>query len=99
MAGDDWTEVIRNLTKARVVWRKMLSILSREGERPRVSGIFFKDVVQSVLLFGAETWVVNPCMGRVRGGFQYQVLQRLTGRLLWQRSDGRWEYNSVEAEI
>ena len=31
--------------------------------------ISFKSVVTSVLLFGAETWVVNPCMGRVLGRF------------------------------
>ena len=37
---------------------------------PRVSGFFFKYVVHLVFLFGAETWVVNPCMGRVMGGFQ-----------------------------
>ena len=34
----------------------------------RVSGVFFKAVVQSVLLFGAKTWVVTPRMGRVLGG-------------------------------
>ena len=38
----------------------MLRILIREGERPQVSGFFFKSVFQSVLLFGAETWVVTP---------------------------------------
>ena len=40
----------------------MTRILSREGERPRVFGFFFKSVVQSVLLFGVETWVLTPCM-------------------------------------
>ena len=52
-ADDYWMAVIRNLTKARVVWRRMTKILRREGARPQVSGFFFKSVVQSVLLFGA----------------------------------------------
>ena len=30
-ADDDWPAVIRNLTKARVFWRKMMRILIREG--------------------------------------------------------------------
>ena len=77
-ANDDWSAVIRNLTKARTVWRRMLRIMSREGASPRVSGFFFKAVVQSVLLFGAETWVVTPHMGRVLGGFQDQVARWLT---------------------
>ena len=60
VADDEWPMVIQNMTKARTVWQKMSRILIREGARLRVSGFFFKSVVQSMLLFGAETWVVNP---------------------------------------
>ena len=70
----------------------MLGILIREGARPRVSGFFSKSVVQSVLLFGADTWVVTPCTSRFLGGFQDQVARRPTGRLLQQRLDGKLEY-------
>ena len=31
-----------------------------------------------VLLFCAETWVVTPYVGQVLGGFQDQVVRRLT---------------------
>ena len=56
LATDDhWKTVVWNLTKARAMWRRMTRILSREEERPRVSGFFFKSVSQSVLLFGTET--------------------------------------------
>ena len=41
----------------------MSRILSREGAKPRVFGFFFKAVVQAVLIFGLETWVVTPGMG------------------------------------
>ena len=61
-ADDDWTVVIQNLTKAWVVWRRITRILSRDGARPQMSGFLFKAVVQSVLLFGAEMWVVKPFM-------------------------------------
>ena len=56
-ADDDWPVVVKNLSRARKVWSRMSRILSREGAAPRVSGFFFKAVVQAVLLFGAETWV------------------------------------------
>ena len=52
-ADDDWPAVIWNLKKSRAVWRRTKRILIREGVRPRLSGFFFKSVVQSVLLFGA----------------------------------------------
>ena len=48
--------------------RSMSCILIREWEEPRVSGFFFKAMVQAVLLFKSETWMVNPCMGKALGG-------------------------------
>ena len=53
-ADENRLAVIRNLAKARAVWRRRMRILCRERVMPRVSGFFFKIVVQSVLLFGLE---------------------------------------------
>ena len=53
--------------------------------------IFFKSIFQSVLLFGAETWVLTPHMGWVLGGFQYQVAQQLTGHLPRKQEEGERE--------
>ena len=64
---------------------------------PRVFVFFFKSVVQLVLLLCAEIWVVTPRMGRVLEGFQDQVAQRLTGRLLWRWYNGKWDYTSAAA--
>ena len=44
--------------KVQKSWGRLTRILSREGSDKRVSGTFFKAVVQQVLLFGAETWVL-----------------------------------------
>ena len=66
---DDWPALIQNLTKARVDWRKMTRIPSREGARPRVSGLFFKADIHSVLLLEADMWVVTSNTGLILGGF------------------------------
>ena len=58
-ADNDSPEVVRNLEKARAVCQMLTSILSREGAAMQVPGFFFKAVVQSVLLFDTETWVVT----------------------------------------
>ena len=50
---DDWTSVAGKLGKARKIWGRLKRILSREGADKRVSGNFFKAVVQQVLLYGA----------------------------------------------
>ena len=61
----------------------------QRGAEPRVSGFLSKAVVQAVLLFSLENWVVTPHIGRALGGFRYQVAQRLTGRLLRRKPDGK----------
>ena len=94
---NDWQEVVRNLAKARAECQSLMRILSREGASPRISGFFFKSVVQSVLIFGAETWVITPCMGRVLGGSQEQVARLLTGRLLRRWHDKKRYYTSAAA--
>ena len=67
-ANDYWSAVLRNMVKAWAVRQRLTRILSREGVAPQVYGFLFKAMVQLVLLFGAETWIVTPYMGRVLGG-------------------------------
>ena len=95
--NDYWPEVVRNLAQAKTVCSRMLRILSREGATPQVSSFFFKAVIQVVPLFGAETWVVTPRMGKALGGFQTQVVRRLTEKLLQRTTDGTWKYTSAAA--
>ena len=77
---DDWPEVAGNLEKSRKSWGRLQRILRREGATPRISESFFKAVVQQVLLFGAETWVVTPKTERALSGFLHGAARRLTGR-------------------
>ena len=58
----------------------------------RVLGNFFKAVVQPVLLFGAETWVLTPRMERALDSFQHGAARRLTRIQPRRRGDGRWAY-------
>ena len=98
MVGDNkWPAVVKNLARARKVWIRIPRILIREGSAPRVYGLFFKAVVQAVLLFGADTWVFIPRMGKALGGFQTQVERRLTGQLLRRTPYGIWRYTSAAA--
>ena len=86
---DDWPAVAGNLVKARKSWGRLQGILSREGATKWVSGNFFKAVVQQVLLFGAETWVVSPIMERALSAFIHGVARRLTGRQPRRGRDGK----------
>ena len=54
-------------------------------------------MIQSVMLFGAEIWVVTPRMGKALGGFQTQVVRWLTGHLLRITTGRTWRYTSEAA--
>ena len=62
----------------------------------RVSEIFFKVVVQVVILFGLETWVMTPCMGRDLGILHNRVDHCPTERHPRRLRFGRWEYLPLE---
>ena len=98
-ADDDWPVVVGNLWKTWESWDQLARILVREGASPRVSGMFFKAVVQAVILFGSEMWVMNPCMGRALGSFQHRVARRIMGRHPKIREDGGWKYPPLETEM
>ena len=93
VADNDWSAVVKNLSWVMTAWRRMLRILSREGAAPQLSDFFLNAVVQAVLLFRSDTWVVTPRMGKALGeGFQSQVAKRLTGRILWRTLNRECKY-------
>ena len=64
-----------------------------------MSGNFFKAVVQKVLLFGAETWVVSPIMEQELISFIHGAARRITGRQPRRGCDGKWFYPSLEGAM
>ena len=78
-AGDDnWLVVVGILRKTWKSWARMTRILDQEGAYLRISGMFFKSILQSVLLLGSETWVLTPRIEHALISFQHRVTQRIT---------------------
>ena len=73
-SGDNWPEILRNIRKAGNVWGRLEKLLQREGEDPFVSTNFYHAVVQPVLLFGAETWVLLAAMSKKLEGVHVNLL-------------------------
>ena len=76
---DDWPAVYRNLSKACKQWARIAHVLSRTGASPRTSSMFYQAVVQSVLLYGSETWTLSATMLKALGGFHNRVARKLSG--------------------
>ena len=64
-----------------------------------MSGNVFKAVVQQVLLFGTETWVVMPRMEQALSSFMHGAARRITGRQPRQGWDSKWLYPSLEGAM
>ena len=71
---NDWTEVVANLRKARKKWAHLWRVLGWEGIDARTLGNFKMAVVQAVLIFQSETWVMYPSIGRTLSGFHHRVI-------------------------
>ena len=96
---DDWPAVAGNLVKARKSWGRLLRILSQEGPDKRVSGNFFKAVVQVVLLFGVETWVITPRIERALDSFMHGSARQITRNQPQRGGGGQWTYTLLKVAM
>ena len=55
---DDCPELRRNIMRARLVWGRLGTMLRQEGVDPRVAEMFYRAVVQEILLYGVDKWVL-----------------------------------------
>ena len=57
--------VHRNIRKTRKVWRRLGNLLVQEGADSRVSALLYRAVIQAVLMFGSEYWVLSDATMQV----------------------------------
>jgi hypothetical protein len=55
-------------------------VLCRQGASPRVSAMLYQAIVQSVLLFGSDSWVLTESMIRLLKSFHHRMARQITGR-------------------
>jgi len=73
---DNDIQAIRaQLRKARATWAR--EVLWAENVPPRVAAKFYKVVVQAVLLYGSETWVLSTTALTSLEGFHIRAAYRM----------------------
>jgi hypothetical protein len=82
MAQDnDDTQVIRaQLRKARATWAWVGKVLRGENTSPTVAAKFYLAVVQAILLYGSETWVISPQAMAQLEGFHIRAMWSMAQR-------------------
>ena len=97
---DDIQAVRSQLCKARGTWARVGQVLRRENAPPRVSAKFYKAIVQSVLLYGSETWVLSPAVLARLEGFHIHAAYRMAKEHVpRQGPNQQWVYPSSEAVL
>ena len=61
--------------------------------------MFYTAMVQSVLPYGSESWVMSPQIGKALDGFHHQMIRRRTGRMPHQNLERTWAHPSLEEEM
>jgi len=88
---DDAT-VAHNLRKAKTCWSHIYRILRSDGCSPHVMAYFYKTIVQSILLYGSETWVLSQRLRRRLDSFHLRCARLMAHRHIRQLPTGEWEH-------
>jgi hypothetical protein len=90
---DDIQAVRSQLCKARGTWARVGQVLSKENAPPRVSAKFYKAIVQSILLYGRETWVLSTASLARLEGFHLRTACRMAKKHVpWRGPHQQWVY-------
>jgi hypothetical protein len=94
---DDVQAVRQQIRKARGTWARVGQVLRGENAAPRIAAKFYKAVVQSVLLYGSETWNLTETVLARLEGFHIRAAYRMA-RVHKPRKGlfGNWIYPSTK---
>ncbi len=85
------------LCKARGTWARVGQVLQRENAPPRLSAKFYKAIVQSVLLYGSEMWVLSPAVLAMLEGFHTHAAYRMAKENVPRRGlNQQWVYPPID---
>ena len=88
---NDLKAVRANIQKARQRWGTFSRVLTREGADTKMVAQFYLTIVQSVLLYGAETWCLTQRQMSLLSSFHNRCARSLTKRWIRRKEDGTWD--------
>jgi len=95
----DWAALCANLRRDHYKWCKLSKLLTGEGANPRIFGVFYKAVLQSVLLFGCESWTMTDAMWNALKGFHHWAARRMAKMMACRGPGGVWIYPPLEEAL
>jgi hypothetical protein len=87
---NDMTAVRANIKKARERWGTFSRVLTREGANVKMVAKFYLTVVQSVLLYGSESWCLTKRQMSLLSAFHNRCARSISKRWIKREDDGTW---------
>jgi hypothetical protein len=86
----DDAAVAARLSKARSTWGRMSPILRAANANPKVMARFYLAVVQAILLYGSESWVISTGTLRRLETFHARCARHMAHQHIRKLPDGTW---------
>jgi hypothetical protein len=74
-------------------------MIRSENASPRACNVFYKATVQSILLFGSETWNLLPVSLKSLEGFHIRAAWCMAGKGPMKLSEGTWSHPNSAAVL
>ena len=73
----EWAALYHNLMKAQQMWGMVSRVLVKVGATMQALEMMYKTVVQMVLIYVSESWVITDEMMKVLERFHHQIYRRI----------------------
>ena len=84
------------MKKARKRWACVGKILKTKGANPKIMAKFYLTIVQAVLLYGADSWVIKKRDYDALRSFHRRAARYMTGQHIRKLDGNKWEYPNHE---
>jgi hypothetical protein len=74
---DDIQAICTQMRKARATWAQVRQVLRRENASPFVATKFYQAIIQAILLYGSELWVISWSAMAQLEGLQIRTAYRM----------------------
>ena len=97
--NNDRVEVEQNLQRAQGKWGRLENILGREGADKITVERFYVAVVQAMILFGYDTWVLTPRLYKSLKVFHLRAERRMAVMVPKLQRYGTWVYPPIGVDL
>ena len=88
--NSDWAALYSNLRKAQIIWGLLEKVLGKTRAPIKAQEMMYKAVVQEVLMYGSEIWVVIYMMMAIIEGLHHSIGRRIVEMTAWRGDGGEW---------